>query len=257
MRARFFEDASASGSLKGPLVGIKAVPLVSLKVAIEALRGGAHDIVYNNLLSTSAVLIASTAIAPVLSSGKYPTMSVDEAAAIHLYTMQTPLYRTLNAALRNENAAAIAPFMKYIKLLLTALYKLPIEKCTVYRGIRDPPAYNDGDHLVWWAFSSTTRRVAVTETFLDFVGPRAMLVLENAPCVNIEDFSFFGPKFPGDTNTESERLLLPGTALKVLSVSKEFDNGRRNVQMEFIKGQAVFDFMHPEWPLDLFSAPKK
>jgi hypothetical protein len=241
MRARFFEDASAKGSIKGPLVGINTVQLLSLKDAVEALRG-VNDAVYFSLIA--AVLPALTAVAPKLASGKYPTITVDEAAAIYLYTMETPLYRTLNTALRNEDAAAIAPFEKYIKLFLTALYKLPIEKCTVYRGIRDPPAYNDGDLLVWWGFSSTSRRVAVTETFLQVAGPRVKFIIENVPCVDIEEFSAIP--------VESERLLLPGTALKVLSVTPEFDKGRRDVQAQFIKGQVVFDFMHPEWPLDLF-----
>jgi hypothetical protein len=241
MRARIFEDASVNGSLKGPLVGISAVPLGSLKEAIEALRA-ANGTLYFSL--AAAVISALTAVASKLATGKYPTMTVDEAAAIYLYTMGTPLYRTLNTALRNEEAAAVAPFMPYIKLFLTALYKLPIEKCTVYRGIRNPPDFKKGDTVVWWGFSSSTRRVHVTHTFIAFSGPRTMFILENVPCVNIEGLS----AYPG----ESERLLLPGTALKVLSVTTEFDNGRRDVQAQFVKSQVVFDFMHPQWPISLF-----
>jgi hypothetical protein len=119
----------------------------------------------------------------------------------------------------------------------------------VYRGIRDLPAYKNGDLLVWWGFSITTRRFQQTETFLNFAGPRAKFIIENAPCVNIEEFSAFPEEF--------ERFLFPGTALKVLSTTPEFDDGRRDVQVEFVKGQAVFDFMHPDWPIDLFNVPGK
>jgi hypothetical protein len=265
MRARFFEDATASGSLKGPLVGIKAVPLVSLKEAIDCLQGinfqkkkQAEFNLFKYLDERNSLAFVLDKGSEKLASGKYPTMTVDEAAAIYLYTMPGEFYRTLNEALRKENAAQIGSLIKYIKLLLTALYKLPIEKHTLYRGLKfeekERPDFKKEEVLVWWSFSSSTRLLDVTEQFLkptesEPAGPRSNFIIENVPCVNIEGLSHF----PG----ESERLLLPGTMLKVLSVTAEFDNGRRDVQAEFIKGQAVFDFMHPEWPIDLFSAPKK
>jgi hypothetical protein len=240
--------------LKGPLVGIKEVPLVSLKVAIGALRGGPHNKLFESL--KGIVLTAALAkVAPILEGGKYPTMTLDEAATIYLYTMETLLYGTLNDALSSEDAIAIAPFKPYIKLFLTALYKLPIEKHTVYRGrnIDKISDYKEDKVLIWWTFSSSSRRDGVAHSFAEKKkekGLSAKFIIENVPCVNIEGLS----DYPG----EYERLLLPCTSLKVLSVTKiPLNDDRWDIQAEFIKGQAVFDFMHPEWPIDLFGAPKK
>jgi hypothetical protein len=246
MRARFFEEASAKGSMTGPLVGIKDVPLVSVSEAIDCLEGGTQEELFAYMKKSNAIERALTEVVPVLASGKYPTMTTDEAVAIYLYTMPGAFHTALNDALRDENTALIGPLMKYIKLFLTALYKLPIEKHTVYRGakLRDPSECEIDNILVWWTFSSTTRRVHVTDNFLNITGPRAKFIIESVPCVNIEELSYF----PG----EFERLLLPGTALKVLSVASESNDGYCDVQVQFIKGHVVFDFMHPEWPIDLF-----
>jgi hypothetical protein len=247
LRARAFEEASAKGSLTGPLIGIKSVPLVGLEEAISSLQNGPQEMIFKSLNSLEAVAVSLKNGSLKLTSGKYPNMTADEAAAIYLYTMQTPLYAAMNAALREEDTDTIAPFLKYIKLLLNALYKLPIERHTVYRGIRDPPDYHDHELLVWWSFSSATRRVHVTESFLNFSGPRAKLIIENVPCVNIEEFSALRGEF--------ERLLLPGTSLKVLSQTKFQADGSRDVQVEFIKGHVMFDFMHPQWSIDLLGTP--
>jgi hypothetical protein len=76
-----------------------------------------------------------------------------------------------------------------------------------------------------------------------------MFTIENVPCVNIEAFSA--------SPEESERLLLPGTTLKVVtSLPSELDDDRRDVRAKFIKSRVVFDFMHPQWPIDLFSVRK-
>jgi hypothetical protein len=223
--------------------GMRDVPLVSLVEALEVLRGGPHADVYDNLVRSRTFDQALASGARILDGGRYPTMTVDEAAAIHLLTMETPLFRTLNTAIRNEVADAFAPFKPYVKLLLIALYKLPIEKCTLYRGMRGPLHFTAGETIVWWSCTSVTRRAQAAEAMLGFGGGSSTkFILESMPCVNISEFS----PFP----EESEHLLLPGTALQVLHVM-ELGNGRRDVQAEFIKGHAVFDFMHPQWPLDL------
>jgi hypothetical protein len=58
----------------------------------------------------------------------------DEAAAILVYTAGCGVYRELNKALRNETFEIIEPWFPYLKLLHTALNKLPSVKGAYCRG---------------------------------------------------------------------------------------------------------------------------
>ena len=42
----------------------------------------------------------------------------------------------MNGALRTHDLDALAPFLPFVKLLLTALYKLPLARAKVYRGVK-------------------------------------------------------------------------------------------------------------------------
>ncbi len=140
-------------------------------------------------------------------------MTPDEAAAIMLYTQETCLYRLLNAALRDHcNPHRLTPFLPYLKLLLTALYKLPLVEAKVYRGVKLDlhDAYDTlvGKRFTWWAFSSTTpnRKALLCPTFLGSSGPRTLFCID-AIGVDISQFSAFP--------MEMEILLLPGINLEL------------------------------------------
>ena len=49
---------------------------------------------------------------------------------------ETCLYRRLNAALRTRDKHILEPFLPYMKLLLSALYKLPLVQVRTYRGLK-------------------------------------------------------------------------------------------------------------------------
>ena len=71
-------------------------------------------------------------------------LTVDEMAAIYLYTLEHPkLYELLNAKLRSGNMRSSKPFLPYARLLTSALHKLPdVKSTTAYRGINaDLPLY--------------------------------------------------------------------------------------------------------------------
>ena len=57
---------------------------------------------------------------------------------IHLASnsQETCLYGRLNAALRNHDTRGLAPFLPYMKLLLSALYQLPLTQLQTYRGVK-------------------------------------------------------------------------------------------------------------------------
>ena len=49
---------------------------------------------------------------------------------------ETCLYPRLNAALRNHDMDSLEPFLPFMKLLLSALYLLPLMQVPVYRGVK-------------------------------------------------------------------------------------------------------------------------
>merc|ERR1719362_2092787 len=62
--------------------------------------------------------------------------TVDEAAAIQLYTQHSCLYPLLNSALRDHaHPENLKAFLPYLKLLLKSLNKLPLVRVQVYRGM--------------------------------------------------------------------------------------------------------------------------
>jgi hypothetical protein len=97
-------------------------------------------------------------------------LTVDQAAAIFLYTYEAPVrtqsvYAKLNAALREEDRNLVKPYFAYLRLLLDALVKLPKYDKTLYRGVKVDlkDNYPEGTEFTWWGFSSTTRDAKVLE----------------------------------------------------------------------------------------------
>ena len=166
------------------------------------------------------------------------------AAAIHLYTQETPLYKKLNTLLRDHGRSGMEPFLPYLKLLLHGLYQLPLENITiVYRGVKIEglaAKYKSkiGKKVVWWTISSCTENVAVLEnpTFLGQRGERVVFNIANCCCVKIADYSAI---------PEDEVLLLPGSTLLVKSVL-DAGNGLHIVHLEQNQAEFLLDFRHPD-----------
>lgn len=146
-------------------------------------------------------------------------LTVDESAAIRLYTMEwhkphQSLYVMLNQTLRSRNDEHLRPYFKYMKLFLTALIKLPcVPQSTVWRGVtRNVSAdFPPNDAITFWTFSSCTAALPVLEsnTFLGSTGERTLLSVEVINGRKIHAHSHF--------STEDEILLLPGTHMIVQS----------------------------------------
>ena len=102
-----------------PIAGYEREPLVSLREACEPLES-----ILNHELKTN--------IAVALMNCQNPKdgLTRDESAAIYLYTMEwsnreESLYFILNGRLRGERRSLLKPWHRYLKLLLTAFFKLP------------------------------------------------------------------------------------------------------------------------------------
>ena len=192
--------------LLAPIKGYQDKPLVSLMEAIEPVAGYFNEIKDN-------VMVA-------LHNSKTPAngLNQQESAAIHLYTMEfdggPSLYLLLNRSLRAEVRDDLKPWFLYLKLFLTALYKLPSQKRRVWRGIRDvdlSSKYKVGTEFAWWGISSCTTDMKLLESpkFLGKTGQRTLFSIE---CINgksITAHSYF-------KNTEQEIVLMPGSYFEVL-----------------------------------------
>ena len=147
-------------------------------------------------------------------------MTDDEAAAIMLYTQQCCLYPMLNTALRDHpRHSNLKAFRPYLKLLLTALNKLPLVRAKVYRGmnvdLHETYCQLQGQVFRWWAFSSTTMKEEQAKAFIGPTGDRTLFAID-AIGVDISAFSAF-PQ-------EKEVLILPGTCLVVHPGAMVWDN---------------------------------
>lgn len=119
-RSRFVSDESEfSTRILQPIAGYEKAPLVSLREACQPLETILNEELHVN-------------IAVALKNCEKPKdgLTRDESAAIYLYTMswqdqKNSLYHILNGTLREERRNKLEPWHRYLKLLLTALFKLP------------------------------------------------------------------------------------------------------------------------------------
>jgi hypothetical protein len=94
------------------------------------------------------------------------------------------VYHLMNTFLRTENRGALKPFLKYLKLLLCALHKLPAVERKVCRGIKADIAAQMKDKeqetITWNSFSSTTIKAKTLDNdlFLGTKGKRALFMID-------------------------------------------------------------------------------
>jgi hypothetical protein len=191
-----------------PIVGYAAEPLLPLSKACAPLE----TIVYN---LSAGVKLALDETSEQPSDG----LTIDESAAIRLYTMEwnrphRSLYSMLNQTLKESNRENLRPYLKYLKLLLTALVKLPcMPQQTVWRGVTKDLSEQCplGTIVTWWTFSSCTAEMSVltNDMYLGNTGSRTLFSVEAINSRAIRAHSHFP--------NEDEILLLPGTHMVVQS----------------------------------------
>lgn len=200
-------ELSTVSKVRTPISGYEKEPLVSLEEAIKPLREKIPDV--------------DRYVHSAKSNCKEPKdgLTQDESAAIMLYTMEweeSSLYRTINQALRTEDRRLIKPWFSYLKLVLTALRKLPSFEGIVWRGVQNDMSgqYETGNRGVWWGFSTATLNAAILESgqFLGQKGARTLFSIQCKDGKRLGCHSYF--------QNEEEILLLPGFCYEVVSVLK-------------------------------------
>ena len=102
-----------------PISGYEREDLVSIEEACKPLEKVLDHELKQNI-----------SIAKMNSTERKYGLTQDEAAAIHLYTMEwdereNSLYMVLNQTLRAADRTKLRPWFKYLKLFLTGFFKLP------------------------------------------------------------------------------------------------------------------------------------
>jgi hypothetical protein len=138
-------------------------------------------------------------------------LSVDEREAIYPKPKES-IYYLMNQYLRNQDRRSLIPFLKYLKLLLSALYKLPPVKGKVCRGVKANMAElksKEHEEITWNGFSSTTLNSKTLDNpmFLGNTGKRTVFFIDCKTGRNISAFSAL--------KKEQEILLLPCTSFMV------------------------------------------
>ncbi len=123
------------------------MPVLSLKMSVENLETIISKATQNAHIATERSLHPDNGL------------TQDESAAICLYTMNwkpndQSLCTRLNDALRSKDRSELIPYFFYLKLFLSALWKLKSVKKTVWRGVKADlrNEYPRGKTIIWWGF---------------------------------------------------------------------------------------------------------
>lgn len=204
-----FSDVAAEPMRNLPMLkGFENLPVVSLQEATQLLG------LYVPEIESMVDVVQENTLNPA------DGLTVDESSSIALYTMEwSPkenfFHTLLNKMLRSVNRhALLPPWSLFLKLLLTAVSKLPpTGTCTVYRGVKLDLAsqYQTGERIVWWGFSSCTTTIEALENDSCFGnnGKRTLFIIECDTGKNVRNHSF--------NQKEDEILLIPGREFEVVS----------------------------------------
>lgn len=190
-------------NVKTPFSGYENLPLVSLEEALEPVNHLMADV-------PKYVYIAKENCHEPMDG-----LTQDESASIMLYTMEwkeESLYRVLNSVLRSEDSQKIKPWFLYLKLIITALKKLPPWQGTVWRGVNIDLSkqFVRGQRGVWWSFTTASSDGSAVQSFLPNDGPNTMFTIDSKTARSIPRHSYFCD--------EKEVLFMPGFNFEVTSI---------------------------------------
>ncbi|CAF1368202.1 unnamed protein product [Adineta ricciae] len=128
--------------------------------------------------------------------------TIDESASILLYTLQwKPKDKSfaviLDTALQTMNEVLLEPWYLYLKLILTALTKIPSDTSypIVYRSIKLNliTQYPSKTIFTWWGFTKCTTAIDElnSEDVLGRNGARTLFIIDCRSSKNIQQYSFY------------------------------------------------------------------
>jgi hypothetical protein len=155
-------------------------------------------------------------------------LTLDESAALYLYTMEggdNSFYRVLNQALRSEDRRALQIWFPYLKLLDTALSKLPDIRRNIWRGVLGDIGkdFQKNEAFTWWNVSSCSLSVDVIKNFISSDTKSTLFLIEATHGKDISSYT----NYP----TEDEVLLAPGVQLRVVANALDHPGGLNIVHL--------------------------
>eukprot|EP00812_Abedinium_dasypus_P002397 NODE_1292_length_1183_cov_307.601950.p1 GENE.NODE_1292_length_1183_cov_307.601950~~NODE_1292_length_1183_cov_307.601950.p1 ORF type:complete len:357 (-),score=71.33 NODE_1292_length_1183_cov_307.601950:95-1165(-) len=187
----------------------------------EAVKQFGHDEAHVTAIVGVGRMKAQTSPMPIAAM---------HAAALFAYTEESPLYSTLNHTMRTPHSASyptdtqLQRYADYIVHLQNALHCLPAHvsevQGKVYRGMKvllPPQAYPVTKTITWQAFTSATKSVMATLTFLDVQPGRrlqgSLFIIESMTAKDVRHFS----QYP----SEEEVVFLPNSQFVVERILPE------------------------------------
>jgi hypothetical protein len=217
---RFLDVAEEKHKTLTPIGGYENLALVTLEAAIVPLT----------VLLPKVENYVKKAKEKYNKVSPHDGLTIDESASILLYTMEwdlpkQSLYCVLNATLRSADRTKLAPWFLYLKLLFTALSRLPSTRRFLYRGINLDllKDYPRNTIVTWWGLSSCAMTIDVPKGFL---GKKSAGTLFTIDCSSGKDITYHTAY-----THENEVLILPETQFKVVA-SVDHENGLCMVQLE-------------------------
>ncbi|CAF3111101.1 unnamed protein product [Rotaria socialis] len=228
---RFADFGALPKRMLAPIEGYEDMPLVSIEEAVQPLVNIVPKVERNVFI--------------VKQNCQNPAdgLTTDESASIMLYTYESiphknSLYVILNEILRSEDRQKLNPWFLYLRLVLTALARLPSERHFVNRGVRADfrAEYPGGSTFIWWGFSSCTSSVQVLECEMFFgkTGTRTLFQIDCHTGKNIKNHSF--------VQKEDEILLLPARQFQVKSCL-DSGNGLYIIQLKEV--DPIYPLLEP------------
>ncbi|CAM4791332.1 unnamed protein product [Rotaria magnacalcarata] len=190
--------------------------LVTIEMAIRVLEPP----IYNcDVMALTAKRIMSCSVG---------VLTIDEAAAIYLYTMwsgkpEQAISTQLNRTLRSGTQDELTSWLSYLQLFVTALNKLPSVNGTIWRFARGDITSYYRNYCVWSGFSSCTRIESLFEAFLNRNYVYTIFEIECISGKAIRKYS--------ECPNEDEVLLMPGTRLRVIK-KENLSNGFKKVYLQ-------------------------
>jgi hypothetical protein len=221
---------------QSPFEGMDKLPVTSLSEAAAAAQmhcGG----------DLQAAVNAAEAFAAMLAvKKKLGVLTQAEAAALNLYSQETPLYHFVNGAIQGYGEGGrdvLHHYLPYIKLFLAALLKLPpLPTTIVYRGVRLPRhmiirGASAGDQITWWGIISTSRSadalrsvnfLGVGEEGAANVGERTVFQIRSTGGRDISPYCVWGEE-------EAEVILPPGSRFTIDTITTGLEYNIVEVRM--------------------------
>jgi len=154
-------------------------------------------------------LLGSNCLEWALTQEKSDILSIEQIAAINMYTVESPFYKVLNKAMRTQESTEIDSFRDFIFYMSQAMDMIHSFSGSVYRGIDcKVKGYSMNKTIVWPSFSSATKNPKVAIQFLS--GSHGTLFLiESLTAKSISKFS--------SHMQEDEALFMPNSTFIVIS----------------------------------------